>query len=118
MRPITTLSQADDFAKLYGRSRAFRAYEALVVALANATMQAIERDRYADNVSPEDAVEAEKAVQSASSDWSMMMSGADVTIEEAVMDWRCQVEQEEMDRLFDMPDGGENRWTQPVGGYV
>lgn len=101
MRPITTLSDCDDFYRLYGRSRAAKALEALTIALTNVTMQAIERDRHHENTSPEDAVEAEKALQSASSAWSLMMSGSDVTIEEAVMDWRCRIELEELDRLFD-----------------
>jgi hypothetical protein len=101
MRPITTLSQCDDFAKLFGRTPAFRAYEALVVALANATMQAIERDRHADNVDPTDAIEAEQAVQIAATGWSKMMTGGqNLALEDAVTEWRRAIELDEMDRIF------------------
>jgi hypothetical protein len=118
MRPITTASDCADFARLYGRTPAAVALEALVIALTNATMQAIERDRFAENVDPTDAIEAEKTLHIAEHNWSMMMCGQSLGIGGAVTEWRLLLEQDEIDRLMDMDDGGENRWTQPVGGFV
>ena len=119
MRPITTASDCADFARLYGRTPAAIALEALVIALTNATMQAIERDRFAENVSPDDAIEAEKAVHFAAHAWSRIMTdGQNLALEDAVTEWRTRLEHDEIDRLMDVDDGGENRWTQPVGGFV
>lgn len=101
MRPITTLSDVADFYRLYGRTPAAKAVEALSVALANATMQAIERDRHADNVDPTDAIEAEQAVQIAATAWSKMMTGGqNLALEDAVTEWRRAIELDEMDRIF------------------
>jgi copper homeostasis protein CutC len=101
MRPITTSSDCADFARLYGRTPAAIALEALVVALTNATMQAIERDRHHENVDPTDAIEAEQAVQLAAYNWSRMMTGGqNLALEDAVTEWRRLIELAEMDRIF------------------
>ena len=101
MRPIRTLSDAADFARHSSRAPAWRAYEALAIALANATMQAIERDRFAENVSPDDAIEAEKAVHLAAYDWARVMTdGQSLALEDAVTEWRRLIELAEMDRAY------------------